>query len=59
MNQPAMPPCDTAPVLAAVTAIIERVTMRPQPGLRLATPLDVVDGLDSLRLLEIVAQLAP
>ena len=46
---------DPALVLAVVAGILESVTARPQPGVVAATPLDMLDGLDSLRLLETVA----
>ena len=53
MTQPPRP--DPAAVLAAVAAILARVTARPQPGLTATTPLDTLDGVDSLRLLETIA----
>lgn len=42
-------------VLPVVLGIIERVTNRSHPGADLATPLEDLDGVDSLRLLETVA----
>lgn len=44
-----------AEVLAVVVDILQSVTARPQPGVTLDTPLDALDGVDSLRLLETVA----
>ena len=44
-----------AEVLAVVTRILESVTARPQPGIGMQTPLNMLDGADSLRLLETVA----
>lgn len=46
---------DAAAILAVVAAILNRLADRPLPALALSTPLDALDGIDSLRLLETVA----